>query len=101
MIKLTILYGHPANAKEFEDYYAQTHHPLAAKIRGVQRLELTKFLTGSEGGPPAFYRMAELYFSSEAQMLDTLSSPEAQAAVADLQNFATGGVTVMIGSVES
>lgn len=45
--------------------------------------------------------MAELYFSTQAQMEQTLGSPEGRDTVADLENFATGGYTVIIGSVDS
>jgi uncharacterized protein (TIGR02118 family) len=100
MMKLAVLYGHPLNTDEFESYYVRTHLPLAAKMPGVARLELTKFLAAPDGGKPAFYRMAELYFATDAQMQATLGSPEGQAAVADLGNFATGGVTLVIGTVQ-
>lgn len=99
MPKLTILYAHPKNADDFEKYYAGTHLPLAGKMVGVERLELTKFGPGPDGSKPAFYRMAELYFPSEEQMGATMGSPEGHAAVADIPNFATGGVTVLAGSV--
>jgi len=100
MPKVTVLYGHPTNAGDFEKYYSATHMPLAAKMKGVARLELTRFAPGPDGARPAFYRMAELYFETQAQMQETLNSPEGQAAVADLQNFATGGVTVVFGAVD-
>jgi len=100
MLKVTVLYGHPTSSADFEKYYAEIHLPLAAKMQGVARLEFTKFVAGPDGGRPAFYRMAELYFPSQAQMQETLGSPEGQATVADLPNFATGGVTIVIGSVE-
>jgi uncharacterized protein (TIGR02118 family) len=100
MMKITVLYGHPMNADEFESYYARTQLPLVAKMQGVARLELTKFLAAPDGGKPAFYRMGELYFATEAQMQATLGSPEGQATVADLGNFATGGVTMLIGTVQ-
>jgi len=74
--------------------------PLAAKMKGVTRLELTKFIAGPDGGKPAFYRMAELYFMTQVEMEQSLGSAEGQATVSDLQNFATAGVTVLIGSVE-
>jgi uncharacterized protein (TIGR02118 family) len=45
--------------------------------------------------------MAELYFPNEDQLQATLGSPEGKTAVADLPNFATGGVTMLMGSVES
>jgi len=100
MLKVTVLYGHPTNPEDFEKYYEETHMPLADKMPGVARFELTRFVAGPDGGRPAFYRMAELYFPSQAQMQESLGSPEGQAAVGDLANFATGGVTIVIGSVE-
>jgi uncharacterized protein (TIGR02118 family) len=100
MMKVTVLYGHPTSPDEFEKYYGSTHLPLAAKMTGVARIELTKFLTGPDGGKPGFYRMAELYFATQAQMEQTLGSLEGQTTVADLPKFATGGVTMAIGSVE-
>jgi len=100
MMKVTVLYGHPTSSDEFEKYYRGTHLPLAAKMKGVARIELTKFVAGPDGGKPAFYRMAELYFTTQAQMDQSLGSHEGQATVADLPKFATGGVTVVIGSVE-
>ena len=100
MVKVTVLYGHPVSPEDFERYYAETHMPLAAKMQGMARAELTKFVSGRDGARPAFYRMAELYFETEAQMQESLGSSEGQAAVADLAKFATGGVTILIGCVE-
>lgn len=77
------------------------HLPLAAKMKGMTRLELTRFEASPDDAKPAYYRMAELYFPSEAQAQATLGSPEGRAAIGDLPNFATGGVTVLSGSVES
>jgi uncharacterized protein (TIGR02118 family) len=101
MMKITVLYGHPKSTQEFERYYAEQHLPLAAKMKGVSRLELTRFGPGPDGGQPVYYRMAEVYFPTEAQMQSTLSSPEGNATVADLPKFATGGVTMLVGSVET
>ena len=100
MIKLTLLYGHPEDPLEFERYYADSHLPLAEKMPGVYRLELTRLGPGIDGSPPEYYRMAELYFADEAQMGATFASAEGQAALADLPNFATGGVTTLKGFVE-
>ena len=100
MMKVTAIYGHPTHTEAFEKYYKDTHLPLAAQMKGVARIELTKFVAGPDGGKAAFYRMAELYFTSQAQMEQTLGSPEGKATVADFPKFATGGVTVVIGTVE-
>ena len=100
MMKLTVLYGHPTNSEAFEEHYRKTHLPLASKMTGVARLELTRLVAGPDGGRPAFYRMAEVYFQSQAQMEQTLGSPAGKATVADIQRFATGGATILVGSVE-
>ncbi len=100
MIKLTVLYGHPKDPAAFESYYNTTHMQVAEKMRGVARFELTRFTGSPEGGTPAFYRMAELYFADMKQMEATLQSPEGMAALNDLANFATGGATAIVGRVE-
>ena len=100
MQKLTVLYGHPADAETFEKYYNEKHLPLAATMEGVAKLELTKFLGTPDGQKADYYRMAELYFTNAEQMQETMSSPEGQATVDDLSNFATGGVNVMVGITE-
>lgn len=93
MVKLTVLYGQPKDAAAFERYYAETHLPLAAKMSGVERVEFAK-ITGTPSGEASdYYRIAELWFKDQNQMQTTLGSAEGQATVADLANFATGGVT--------
>lgn len=98
MIKLTLLYGHPANPAAFERYYASTHLPLAAQMQGVRRAEFSKVIAPADGEPP-FYRIAELWFDSVPHLQSVLATPAAQKLVADLPNFATGGVTTMMSEV--
>ncbi len=100
MWKITVLYGYPKNPDDFERYYEEKHGPIASKMSGVLRFELTKFSIGPDGSRPAFYRMAELYFASQEQMQASIASPEGQATVSDIANFATGGATVLAGIVE-
>jgi uncharacterized protein (TIGR02118 family) len=101
MLKITVLYEHPKDPEAFEKYYKEKHLPLAATMEGVARLELTKVLGTPDGKKGDYYRIAEMYFTNIEQMQDTMASPEGQATVNDLSNFATGGVKVMIGTVES
>lgn len=84
----------------FEEYYATTHKAKSAKMKGLTKLELTKFTSAPDGGKPAYYRMADLWFSGSEAMQATMSSPEGQAVAADLANFATGGVTLLVGELE-
>lgn len=98
VVKLTVIYGHPDDPEAFETYYNSTHAAIAEKMKGVSRMEITKFESTPDGSPIEFYRMAELYFPSLEAMNQTLNSPEGQATLADVNTFATGGISVVIGT---
>ncbi|MEO8112061.1 MAG: EthD family reductase [Ginsengibacter sp.] len=100
MVKLTVLYGHPTDVEAFEAYYADTHIPLALTMKGHDKVELTKFISAPDGGHLAYYRMAEFWFTTAEALQATMGSPEGQATAGDLANFATGGVSFMVGAVE-
>ena len=99
MIKLTVLYGHPTDSTAFEAYYANTHLPLVAKMTGFEKVEYTKFISAPDGSPTDYFRMAEFWFNSPEALQTTMGSAEGQATAADLANFATGGVKLLIGAV--
>jgi uncharacterized protein (TIGR02118 family) len=101
MLKLTVLYGQPVNSEAFEQHYKNVHLPAVAKVPGVARAEYTRFLAAPDGGKPGFYRMAELYFQSQAQMEQSLASPAGKAVVADASQLATGGLTIIVGTVDA
>jgi len=71
-----------------------------AAQKGAQSLadNLEKYFA-DENKPAAFHRMAEFWFESAAAMQACFDSPEAKAASDDLQNFATGGVTLFVSEV--
>ena len=100
MVKLTVLYGHPKDPAAFERYYAETHLPLAAKMTGHTRIEVSKVVGAPGGGQPAFYRMANVYFDSPAQLDATMGSPAGKAVAEDLPKFATGGVTLFVSEMQ-
>jgi uncharacterized protein (TIGR02118 family) len=99
MVKMSVLYGQPKDPAAFEKYYAETHMPLVSKMQGVSKIELSKVVGTPDGREAAFYRMADLYFNNDHDMKRVLDTSEAKATVADLANFATGGVTVLISEV--
>ena len=101
MIKATVLYGHPNDTDAFENYYAETHIPLVAKTSGIAKSELTKFFPGADSITPIYYRMAELWFENAETMQQAMTSDNGKAMAADLANFATGGVTILMGIVEN
>jgi len=98
MVRLMVLYGHPKDPAVFEQYYRDVHMPIAAQIRGV-KIEMGKVLGAPDGYTAPFYRIAEVMFDNTEHMQAVLATPEAQRTVADMANFATGGVTVMVAQI--
>ena len=100
MVKLTVLYGQPKDSAAFERYYLDTHTPIALKVKGVRRFEIARVVGTADGNPSPYHRIADLYFDDAAHMQECLGSKEGQAAAADIANFATGGVTMLITEVQ-
>lgn len=95
-----VLYNQPKDTAAFEKYYAAKHLPLLASHTqeiGATRGELVKFAATIDGQRPAFYRMADLRFESRAALEKGIATPGFKAVAADIPNFATGGVIVLIG----
>ncbi|HEX4600314.1 MAG TPA: EthD family reductase [Gemmatimonadales bacterium] len=96
-----LLYHPPKDPAAFEKYYAATHVPLFASHAqeiGVTRVELVKFASTLDGKPATFYREADLRFASKEALDKGIATAGFKAVAADLANFATGGVTVLIGT---
>jgi uncharacterized protein (TIGR02118 family) len=99
--KVTALFGHPEDLDAFEEHYANTHVPLVKKIPNLQRFEAAKIVATPDGSELPYYRMGEMYFEDVEQMQISLASDEGQAASADFQDFATGGVTIFISEINA
>lgn len=99
MVKLVVLYKKPADVEAFEKHYREIHAPLAKKMPGLKRLEVSHF-TGAPGGEPKFYMMAELFFEANDAMMAALSSPEGKAAGKDVMGFAGDIVHMMFADIE-
>src|SRR5437867_6017105 len=97
---VVVLYNQPKDTAAFEKYYAEKHVPLFASHAqeiGVTRVELVKFPATIDGQRPALYRMADLRWESRAALERGIATAGFKAVAADLANFATGGVTILIG----
>lgn len=100
MLKITVLYGPPTDTDAFEDHYANTHLPLAAKMPNVARFEASRVVGTPDGGDPPYYRIAELWFQSDEDLQASMGSDEGKATVEDIPTLATGGATVVISQLD-
>lgn len=83
MYTLYALWGTPPDPAAFEDYYWETHAPLAAKLPGLRELNLVRTRDAIEGAESLHYRIAELVFDSMEALEECQKSPEWEALVAD------------------
>ena len=97
MFQLTVLYNHPEDTSTFDRHYDEVHVPLAEKMPGLRRFTLSRPGPDERGEQPAYHLVAVLEFDDEAALGSSIDSPEGKAAVADLQNFAGAGVTMLAG----
>jgi uncharacterized protein (TIGR02118 family) len=99
MVKFIALYKKPANAAEFDKRYFEQHMPIANKIPGLKRVEVSR-VVGSPMGDSEYYLMAELYFDSMDEMKAGMSSPEGKECGKDAMAFAKDIITMMFAEVE-
>ncbi len=96
MARLVVMYKTPEDTNAFDRHYADKHIPLAKKIPGVRRYEVSQGAIVNPTGGAGYHLVAVLEFDSLAAIQDGVGSAAGQAAVADLQNFATGGVDIFM-----
>ena len=100
MVKLVVLYGRPEDPDAFERYYADTHTALAKAIPGLRRFEAARGVATPDGTEVPYQRIAELTFDDVEALQAGTASDQGQAAVNDIPNFATGGVTIFIAEID-
>ena len=74
-------------------------HP-AQKIPGLQRFEAARGYATPDGSAVPYQRIAELTFEDMDALQAGLGSEEGQAAVNDIANLATGGVTIFFAEID-
>ena len=96
MAKLFAIYQQPKDPAAFDSYYFNTHVPLAKTIPGLRSYEVTRGDVMGMGGKHKVYLVATLEFDSMESIASAMASPQGQATAADLANFASAGVDVMM-----
>ena len=96
MARLVVLYKIPKDPAAFEKYYFGVHVPIAKKIPGLRKYEVNRGPVLTPAGPAPLQLVAILHFDDLAAIQHAFASPEGQAAAADVQGFATGGVDMYL-----
>ncbi len=89
MARLVVIYKTPKDATAFDKHYFGTHVPIAKKIPGLRKYEVSQGPVASPAGASGFHLVATLYFDDMAAIQKAFASAEGQAAAADVQTFTT------------
>jgi uncharacterized protein (TIGR02118 family) len=96
MARLLVMYKTPKDAAAFDKYYFDKHVPIAKKIPGLRKYEVSRGPVATPAGASAYHLIATLHFDDMAAIQNAFASPEGQAAAVDVQGFASGGVEMLM-----
>ena len=96
MARLVVMYKTHKDTGAFDKYYRETHIPIAKKIPGLRKYEVSRGPVVTPAGASGFHLIAILHFDDLAAIQAAFASAEGQAAGADVQNFATGGADMIM-----
>ncbi|NMM84963.1 ethD like-protein [Rhodococcus sp. SRB_17] len=96
MAKLIVLYRKPNNPVAFNDYYFNTHVPIAKTVPGITGYEVSEGPVATPQGDSSYHLVVTLTFESMNALEGALASEEGQRTAADLANFADGGAELLI-----
>lgn len=96
MAKVLVLYKTPKSSEAFDKHYASVHIPLAKKIPGLKKYEISTGTVVTPAGPSDIHLAITLQFDSLDALEAGMAAPEGKAAAGDLANFADGGVELYL-----
>ena len=96
MARLVVMYKTPKQVGAFGKHYFETHVPIAKRIPGLRKYEVSQGPVVTPAGPSGFHLIATLHFDDLAAIQRAFASAEGQAAAADVQTFATGGADMLL-----
>jgi uncharacterized protein (TIGR02118 family) len=88
MHRVLVLYLPPKDPQASREYFENTHIPLAAKLPGQRSMRYRFEVAAAEGESP-YFGVVEADFDDAEALGAAIASPEGQAALADIPNYAT------------
>jgi uncharacterized protein (TIGR02118 family) len=87
MAKLFVMYKTPEDAAGFDRRYFESHVPLAKKLPGLRKYEVSRGPVMTPFGPSGIHLVATLHFDDMAALQAAMGSAEGRAAGADAQEL--------------
>lgn len=101
MARLVAIYKTPADVEAFEKHYFETHIPLAKKMPGFKKYDVSRRPVSVIAGAEDVYLIGTVYFDDLEAMQKAFASPEGHACAADRQAYAPDSTGVQIFAFDS
>lgn len=83
MARMVVIYRTPKDPSAFDAHYFDVHVPLAKRLPGLRRYEVSRRPIATPAGDPEPYLIGILYFDDMAAMRNAFASPDGRACAAD------------------
>lgn len=88
MARMIVIYKEPRDPQAFDRHYFEVHIPLAKRLPGLLRYEVSRGPIVTMLGAPGTYLIGTLHFADMDAMKRAFASPEGQACAADRELYA-------------
>jgi len=96
MARMVIIYKTPEDVAAFDRHYFEVHVPLAKRLPGLRRYEVSRGPVTTVAGPSGVYLIGTLHFDDMEAMKLAFASPEGRATAADRRSYAPDETGVQI-----
>lgn len=83
MAQMIVIYKTPENKEVFDKHYFEVHIPMAKKLPGLRKYEVSESPIISTAGDRQTYQIGTLYFDSLEDMNAAIASAQGKACAAD------------------
>jgi uncharacterized protein (TIGR02118 family) len=89
MARMVVIYATPDDPHAFDEHYFSVHVPLAKRLPGLRRYEVSRRPIITPANDPAPYLIGILHFDDMTALRAAFATPEGQACAADRRILAT------------
>lgn len=96
MARMMTIFAKPNDVAAFDKHYFETHVPLAKKLPGLRKYDVSTGPIATRGGASDFHLVSMLHFDSLEAIKAAFASPEGQACAEDRRALAADGDALML-----
>jgi uncharacterized protein (TIGR02118 family) len=96
MAQMVVIYRTPKDTEAFNRHYFGIHVPLAKRIPGLRKYEVSEGPIATPGGVSGIHLIGTLHFDDLSAIRTAFASVEGQAAATDRRRFAPDGSGVQM-----